>query len=58
MVKHKWFSSFDWAQLESGDMKAPHVPNVGAKDDIANFDTASFEEAEQPATCDWQPDLS
>lgn len=58
VVKHKWFSSFDWAQLETGEMKPPHVPNVGSKDDINNFDTASFEEAEQPATCDWQPDLS
>jgi len=56
VIKHKWFSSFDWAQLESAEMKAPYKPAVASKDDVSNFDT--FDEAETPPDSDWNPDLS
>ena len=55
MVKHKWFSSFDWASLENGDMAAPYVPTIMAKDDVTNFD--QFDEGDLPGVCDWSPDL-
>lgn len=38
VIKHKWFSSFDWAALENGEMKVPHKPNVASKNDVSNFD--------------------
>lgn len=56
VVKHKWFSSFDWAGLESGSTKAPYVPSVNGHDDITNFDTFDEEEVDQES--DWHPDLS
>jgi protein kinase A len=48
VVKHKWFSSFDWSGLETGEMKAPYKPAVRAKDDVANFD--QFDEEETPVS--------
>lgn len=56
VVKHKWFSSFDWASLENGEMKAPYTPTVASKDDVTNFDR--FDEGELPPVSDWNPDLS
>lgn len=48
VVKHKWFSSFDWASLENGDAKPPYTPTVGGKDDVTNFD--KFDEGEVPVS--------
>ena len=56
VIKHKWFSSFDWAGLENADMKAPYKPTIQAKDDVSNFD--KFDDAETPNSSDWSPDLS
>jgi cGMP-dependent protein kinase len=56
VVKHKWFSSFDWASIESGEMPAPYVPTISAKDDVTNFD--QFDEGDMPGNCDWNPDLA
>ena len=56
VIKHKWFSSFDWAGLETGEMKAPYKPKVGAPDDITNFDR--FDEGDSPLPSDWFPDLN
>lgn len=44
VVKHKWFSSFDWAAIENGEAKAPYVPTIKGKDDVTNFD--QFDEGE------------
>lgn len=55
VIKHKWFSSFDWSGLESAEMKAPYKPTVAAKDDVTNFD--QFDEGEIPSSSDWNPDL-
>ena len=38
VVKHKWFSSFDWASIENGEAKAPYMPTIKSKDDVTNFD--------------------
>lgn len=55
VVKHKWFSSFDWASIENGDMKPPYIPKIGAKDDLTNFD--QFDEGDAPGPSEWAPDL-
>jgi hypothetical protein len=49
VVKHKWFSSFDWASIENGEAKAPYTPNIKSKDDVTNFD--QFDEGEVPVRC-------
>ena len=49
VVKHKWFSSFDWAGLETGDMTPPYKPALSGKDDVTNFD--EFDEGEIPVSC-------
>lgn len=56
VVKHKWFSSFDWAGLESGETKAPYIPSVNGKDDVTNFD--QFDDGDVPPDSDWSPDLT
>ena len=38
VVKHKWFSSFDWAAIENGEAKAPYSPTIKGKADVSNFD--------------------
>lgn len=48
VVKHKWFSSFDWASMESGEMKAPYVPTINSREDVTNFD--KFDEGETPVS--------
>lgn len=56
VIKHKWFSSFDWAGLESAEMKAPYKPSISSKADVTNFD--SFDEGDIPADSEWNPDLN
>ena len=56
VIKHKWFSSFDWASLENRDMKPPYEPTVKSIDDISNFDT--FDEGVTPSVSTWSPDLT
>jgi ribosomal protein S6 kinase alpha-5 len=56
VVKHKWFSAFDWAALENGEMVAPYKPTLSAPDDVTNFD--QFDEGDVPPISDWMPDLS
>ena len=53
VVKHKWFSSFDWASLENGDAKAPYMPNIAAPDDVSNFD--QFDEGDRPVRQHFPP---
>lgn len=56
VIKHKWFSSFDWAALENMEMKVPYKPQVAGKNDVSNFD--QFDEGDASPPCDWNPDLS
>lgn len=46
VVKHKWFSSFDWVSIENGEARAPYVPEVKGKGDVTNFD--QFDDGENP----------
>jgi serine/threonine protein kinase len=55
VIKHKWFSSFDWAGLEKMETRAPYKPAISSKEDIGNFDV--FDEGETPPSSDWSPDL-
>lgn len=55
VVKHKWFSSFDWAAIENGEAKAPYVPTIASRDDVTNFD--QFDEGDQAPVSDWMPSL-
>ena len=48
VVKHKWFSSFDWASIENGEAKAPYTPSIKSKDDVTNFD--QFDEGDVPVS--------
>jgi len=48
VVKHKWFSSFDWASIETGEAKAPYMPSIKGKDDVTNFD--QFDEGDVPVS--------
>lgn len=51
VVKHKWFSSFDWASIESGEAKAPYMPTIKGKDDVTNFD--QFDEGDAAVSTQW-----
>jgi CRP-like cAMP-binding protein len=55
VVKHKWFTSFDWVSLEQARLKAPFKPSVVSADDVGNFD--AFDEGETPESSDWDPAL-
>lgn len=35
--KHKWFSGFEWSNLEAKKFKAPYMPKVTSKEDLQNF---------------------
>lgn len=48
IVKHKWFSSFDWAALENGSMRVPYKPTINARDDTSNFE--KFEDGDAPVS--------
>jgi cGMP-dependent protein kinase len=48
IIKHKWFSSFDWLNLENRRMTPPYVPTVSSNSDITNFD--KFDEEELPVS--------
>jgi len=34
---HEWYKGFDWVAMENLTMKAPYLPSVKSKKDIANF---------------------
>ena len=38
LMKHKWFSGFDWDALLSLRLTPPFVPKVGSDDDASNFE--------------------
>ena len=48
VVKHKWFSAFDWAALENAEMQAPYKPTLASKDDVTNFD--QFDDGDIPVS--------
>ena len=56
VIKHKWFSSFDWQTLESGEMPPPYKPVIQHKDDVSNFEV--FETQPTPPESEWNPSLN
>jgi serine/threonine protein kinase len=55
IIKHKWFSSFDWLGLEGKSMTPPYVPTIVSETELPNFD--QFDDEELPDVCDWTPHL-
>ena len=57
IIKHKWFSGFDWDGLLAYSLEPPFKINVKAPDDASNFD-AYEEEADDAEPCpDWNPKI-
>jgi len=55
VIKHKWFNTLDWAQVENGTMVSPYKPNIKTTSDVSNFD--QFDEVDAEFDSDWNPDL-
>ena len=61
VMKHKWFSGFDWDALLSKKMNPPFIPRVRSDDDASNFD--DYSEFDDDDDCDngtipeWTPAL-
>ncbi len=56
VMKHKWFSGFDWDALLSKKMCPPFVPKVRGDDDASNFD--DYPEDEDDEDEDYPDDVS
>ena len=54
IVKHKWFSGFDWEGLLKRTMNTPIKPVIDHPEDTANFDEYP-EEDEHVPPCAWDP---
>jgi len=55
IIKHKWFSGFDWDGLVGRKLKPPIAPSLKSKGDASNFDDYP-EETSRPAACpEWDP---
>jgi serine/threonine protein kinase len=48
IIKHPWFSSCDWAAMDSEEAKAPYIPTIKSPDDVTNFD--KFDDEELPVS--------
>ena len=48
IIKHKWFSSFEWGALDNRDMAPPHKPTIQGCEDVSNFD--AFEDIPLPVS--------
>lgn len=58
VMKHKWFSGFDWDALMNKTMHVPIKPKVKHPEDMSNFDSYPSEEDRDPKPCpQWMPDL-
>ena len=59
VMKHKWFSGFDWDALLNRRLSAPIIPNLKDAEDTSNFDNyPEDEEDNQKPFPEWNPDLS
>lgn len=58
IMKHKWFSGFDWKELTKKNMKVPIKPEVKSMEDLSNFDEYPEEDELYAKPCpEWQPEL-
>lgn len=54
IIKHKWFSGFDWEGLLKRDIDAPIKPRLSGAGDTSNFDEYEDEEEDCPDD-PWDP---
>lgn len=52
IVKHQWFSGFDWDALLAKEMKVPSKPNVGKLESLGRRDHPSH-----APDCSWNPEF-
>uniref|UniRef100_A0A7S1U5U3 cGMP-dependent protein kinase n=1 Tax=Phaeomonas parva TaxID=124430 RepID=A0A7S1U5U3_9STRA len=57
VVKHKWFSGFDWQGLRNRTLDCPIKPTVTSREDGQMFEEMP-EQPLAPVCTDWNPDLS
>jgi serine/threonine protein kinase len=57
IIKHKWFSGFDWGGLLSKKLTPPIQPVIKAADDMSNFDEYPEDEVEVAECLEWDPEL-
>jgi cGMP-dependent protein kinase len=58
VMKHKWFSGFDWDALMNKTMHVPIKPKVKHMEDMSNFDSYPTDVDQDPKPCpQWTPDL-
>eukprot|EP00753_Platysulcus_tardus_P016257 PLAT5565.1.p1 GENE.PLAT5565.1~~PLAT5565.1.p1 ORF type:complete len:720 (-),score=419.53 PLAT5565.1:286-2445(-) len=58
ILKHKWFTGFDWTELVEMRMRPPIVPVVKSKDDVSNFDRYPEEDPLSVPEClEWDPEF-
>ena len=58
IIKHKWFSGFDWEGLLNYGLSSPITVKVTSAKDASNFDNYEDEDDNSPECLDWEPDLS
>jgi CRP-like cAMP-binding protein len=58
IIKHKWFSGFDWEGLLNYGLSSPITVKVASAKDASNFDNYEDEDDNSPECLDWEPDLS
>jgi len=58
VMKHKWFSGFDWDALLNKEMDVPFRPKVASMLDASNFDKYPGDDDSFTKPCpEWTPDL-
>jgi len=57
IIKHKWFSGFDWDGLLSKSMTPPIQPVVKNPEDMSNYDEYPEDEGSVPVCMDWDPEI-
>ena len=60
IIKHKWFSNFDFKGLTKKELIAPIIPKVSNDLDASNFDDyVDADEPDDPPACfDWDPEFN
>jgi hypothetical protein len=57
IIKHRWFSGFDWDGLLNRKMPAPIVPSVESPEDTKNFPEEYDDHTTPPPSCSWEPEF-
>jgi len=55
IIKHKWFSGFDWDGLLKGKLNPPIKPIVKNSEDMSNFDEYPEDDQDVPTCTTWDP---